>query len=76
MSGLLERARSAHRLPEPLVAKEIRVAAAISQAEMAAELGVHRMTVVRWEDGSRRPRGDLLVAYVALLDQLKAAGAS
>jgi DNA-binding transcriptional regulator YiaG len=71
MSGLLERARSAHRLPPPRVARAIRMAAGISQGELAAELKVHRVTVARWEDGARRPRGDLLVAYVALLDQLR-----
>lgn len=73
MSGLVERARSARRLPSPAAAKAIRIDAAVSQAELAAELGVHRMTVLRWEDGSRRPRGQLLMAYVALLDQLREA---
>jgi DNA-binding transcriptional regulator YiaG len=38
---------------------------------MAGELGVHRVTVARWEAGRRRPRGRLLNAYVTLLDALQ-----
>jgi transcriptional regulator with XRE-family HTH domain len=38
---------------------------------MANELGVHRVTVARWEAGRRRPRGQLLHAYAQLLDALQ-----
>jgi hypothetical protein len=38
---------------------------------MANELGVHRVTVARWEAGLRRPRGRLLHAYATLLDALQ-----
>ena len=32
---------------------------------------VYRETVARWEAGDRTPRGDLLLAYVELLDELR-----
>jgi DNA-binding transcriptional regulator YiaG len=53
------------------LARAIRQAAEVSQERMAGELGVHRVTVARWETGRRRPRGPLLHAYVALLDALQ-----
>lgn len=39
---------------------------------MAAELGVHRVTLARWESGTRRPAGELLTAYTRLLMDLAA----
>lgn len=76
MSGLIERARSAHRLPAPRVARALRAAAGLSQSDIAAELNVHRVTVARWEAGEHTPRGELLVAYVRLLDQLREVSAA
>lgn len=76
MSQLVEDVRLARRLPPPRMARTIREEAGASQAAVAAELGVHRMTVVRWEAGTRRPRGQQLAAYVALLDQLREAVSS
>jgi DNA-binding transcriptional regulator YiaG len=67
VSGLVERVRLTQRLPE---AKAIREGAGVSQAAIAAELRVNRVTVARWENGDRRPSGDLLRRYVALLDAL------
>lgn len=37
---------------------------------MADELGVHRMTLVRWEAGERHPRGSVAAGYAVLLEQL------
>lgn len=71
MRELLDRARSAQRLPEPSNARALRKAAGLSAVEVATELKVHRVTLVRWENGSRRPRGAQLVAYVKLLDKLR-----
>ena len=71
MSELLEELRHVRRLPPPTLARAIRKAAEVSQERMADELGVHRVTVARWEAGQRRPRGRLLHAYVALLDALQ-----
>jgi DNA-binding transcriptional regulator YiaG len=56
---------------DPGVARAIRLNAGVSQAALAAELGVHRMTVNRWERGARRPSRTQLVAYRRLLDQLQ-----
>ena len=73
MSALVEEVRQARRLPPRGVAKAIRVSAGISQERMAEELAVHRSTVLRWEQGQRRPRGRLLGAYSELLESLRAA---
>jgi DNA-binding transcriptional regulator YiaG len=63
--------RQARRLPPPHQAKAIRQAAGVSQQRLADELGVHRVSVARWELGQRRPRGQLLLAYTNLLDVLQ-----
>ena len=72
MSEVVKRARRMRRTPTPELAKAIRVSAGVTQAEMAAELGVHRVSVARWELGLRRPRGPLLDRYVEVLDELEA----
>jgi transcriptional regulator with XRE-family HTH domain len=71
MTELLEEVRRARRLPPPALARAIREAAGVSQQRVADELGVHRVSVARWELGRRRPRGQLLVAYNDLLDALR-----
>lgn len=77
MSVLLEEVRKAKRLPSPQMRKSIRVEAGISQTRMAAELGVDRVTVARWETpGDRTPRGELLERYSDLLMGLQAEVAS
>jgi transcriptional regulator with XRE-family HTH domain len=70
MSGLLDQVRLARRLPTPAVARAIRESAGVSQAALAEELGVDRVTVARWEGGTRRPRGELLRQYVELLEAI------
>jgi DNA-binding transcriptional regulator YiaG len=69
---LLDEVRQAKRLPTPAAARMIRIAAGVSQERLAVELGVHRMTVVRWESGERAPRGLHRAVYAQLLDQLRA----
>lgn len=71
MSGLLEEVRSTRGLPSPALARAIREAAGVSQDRLAEELGVHRVTVARWEAGTRRPQGRRLAAYLSLLDALR-----
>jgi DNA-binding transcriptional regulator YiaG len=71
MSYLIEAARARRSLPSPDLAKAIRRAAGVTQAEVAAELGVDPLTVYRWEAGRRRPRGRYAEAYSALLNQLR-----
>lgn len=75
MSGLVAEVLTARRLPPPALAKAVRVAAGVSQARVARELGVTRVTVARWEAGARRPRGLTLHAYVDLLEALREAAA-
>lgn len=65
--------RARRRLPTPAMARELRLAAGLSQARVARELGVTSVTVSRWEAGDRTPRGDLLVAYADLLDTIRQA---
>ena len=74
MSALIEEIRAAKQLPPPTMARAIRLAADVSQERVAAELGVHRVTVARWEAGTRRPRARLRIAYAELLRQLQEAG--
>ena len=73
---LLDEVRQAKKLPPPSTARLIRVAAGVSQERLAQELGVHRMTVHRWETGERAPRGVHRVLYSRLLEELRIEAAS
>lgn len=70
MSALLDEVRESLALPSPEVARQIRVAAEVSQARLASELGVHEITVQRWEAGLHTPHGELRRAYARLLAEL------
>lgn len=70
MSALVLEVREALSLPPPSVAQAIRASAHVSQERLAGELGVHRVTVARWEAGQRVPRGALRAQYAGLLRQL------
>jgi len=61
----------AQRLPPVKVRRAIRLAAGVSQVRMAAELGVHRLTFIRWENGTHEPRPDCRERYARLLDGLR-----
>ncbi|MCM3554524.1 helix-turn-helix domain-containing protein [Janibacter melonis] len=74
--SLLDEVRDIRTLPEPAVARLIRVSAGVSQERLARELGVHRMTVQRWESGTRRPRGRTRAQYARLLTELHEAVAA
>ena len=71
MNALTADVLAARRLPSPALAKVIRESAGISQARLAEALGVHRVTVARWEAGTRVPRGELRRAYMDLLLELQ-----
>ena len=58
------------RLAESGAARAIRESAGLSLTEAAAGAEVHRITVHRWERGTRRPRGDAALRYLDLLEQL------
>lgn len=69
---LLDEVRLSNGLPAPPLAREIRRAAGVSRARLARELSVHPITVARWERGTRRPRGEIRLAYARLLADLSA----
>jgi DNA-binding transcriptional regulator YiaG len=68
---LLEEVHMRRQLPSRVLARAIREEAGVSQARLAAALGVHPVTVARWEAGVRHPRGQTLAAYVGLLAELR-----
>lgn len=72
MDKLINRAIAASRYPEPGEGRALRRSAGISQAELAAEIGVDQSSLMRWEAGLYRPRGENLTRYVAALDKLRA----
>lgn len=74
--SLLDEVRQAKKLPSPQTARMIRIAAGVTQERLARELGVHRMTIQRWETGERRPSGVHRATYAQLLDELRAEVAS
>lgn len=75
-SALAKHVRAARRLPPPAIARAIRDEAGVSQQQCADELGVNRVTIARWELGERTPRGELRLAYIGLLDELREAVAA
>ncbi len=56
--------------PDPATARRIREAAGWSRQRMAAELGVHANSIVRWEAGGSGPEGVRLTGWIRLLDRL------
>lgn len=52
------------------VARQIRIEAGLSQAELANAVGVHKMTVHKWEHKKQRPRGEAALRYAEILDEL------
>ncbi|MFJ1557056.1 sigma factor-like helix-turn-helix DNA-binding protein [Streptomyces mirabilis] len=54
-------------LPSPKECRRLREAQSLSQADVAAALGVTRATVRSWENGRTTPRGTNRDAYVRLL---------
>jgi transcriptional regulator with XRE-family HTH domain len=50
--------------------RRIRQAAGLSQAELAAVVGVSPVAISRWEAGDRRPHGAAAIAYARLLREL------
>ena len=73
MGSLLDEVRDRRYLAR-LPGRAIREAAGVSQQRLASELGVHRISVARWEAGDRQPRGELRRRYVKLLRDLQEAG--
>jgi len=53
---LIDELQQRRRLPPVAMRRAIRVAANVSQARMARELDVHRITLIRWENGTCEPK--------------------
>lgn len=69
--SLIDEVRASRRLPTPAVARMIREEAGVTQEALAAELGVHRVTLARWEAGTCAPRAAFRAQYARLLDELR-----
>lgn len=74
LAGPLELADARRRLPPPPLRRVIRLRAGLTQQDLAGAVGTTRATIARWESGTRTPRGELLLAYVAVLELLNPQG--
>ena len=72
IDALLERVRE-RRLPPPSMRRRLRRGAGLAQRELAAAVGVTRLTLWRWEVGQSQPRGARRERYAQVLAQLAAA---
>lgn len=70
--SILDLAEARAALPKPERCRSIRLDAALSLLEVAAELGTNPITVSRWERGERHPSKRYVVAYARLLADLAA----
>lgn len=70
MTSPLIHALLKERLPAPSQARIVRIAAGVSQERLAAELGVSRRSVARWETGASQPTKLVRPRYAALLREL------
>ena len=68
---LSAKVKALRELPAPESRRAIREKAGVSQDDIAAEVGVTRTTISRYESGLRRPSGRHLLAYVRVLNSLK-----
>ncbi|UAL31531.1 helix-turn-helix domain-containing protein [Nocardioides rotundus] len=71
MSDLIADVRAARRLPSHNMARAIRENASVTQQQLADAVGVHRVTLARWEAGTTLPRGKLRARYARLLAELQ-----
>jgi len=69
---LVGRIREA-RLPTPATCRRIREEAGVTLREAGAVLGVHPMTVLRWERGDVPPRRENAIRYRRFLRALEEA---
>jgi HTH-type transcriptional regulator/antitoxin MqsA len=57
-------------LPTPRARQQLRLAAGLTQQEVADAVGVKRLAVARWELGQTQPRRPHRAAYIHLLKRL------
>jgi transcriptional regulator with XRE-family HTH domain len=60
------------RMQQDGSAKRLRERAGVSLRTMAGAVGVRASTLIRWEAGQVRPRERTALAWLAVLDQLRA----
>lgn len=68
LEAKLNRSRT---LPPPAECREIRLRAGATKVDLAEVLGVTRQALALWENGTHRPRGENLHAYIDVLDMLR-----
>jgi transcriptional regulator with XRE-family HTH domain len=71
MSQLAQEVANRRRLPPPAIASAIRREAGVTQERLARELGVSRVSISRWESGSRVPSGENRNRYADLLEEIR-----
>lgn len=71
MNNLAELVKARRDLPVPKMRRALREAAGVSQDAIAIAVGVHRMTVNRWESGRCEPTPAHVVAYAAIMRALQ-----
>jgi DNA-binding transcriptional regulator YiaG len=72
MSALMHEVCEAQSLPPPVVRKAIREGAGVAQERFAGALGVHRVTLARWESRTgQEPRGERRAKYARALRELQ-----
>ncbi|MGW6410458.1 helix-turn-helix transcriptional regulator [Streptomyces vinaceus] len=57
-------------LPPPHVRQQLRLAAGLTQLEVAEAVGVQRLAIARWELGQVQPRRPHRAVYIHLLKKL------
>ena len=68
---LLAARRTERRLPPPAERRRLRLAARLTQPELAAFVGVGAPALCRWEGGTRTPHGELAARYAAALATIR-----
>ena len=69
--SLIDQVRATRQMPPPEMARAIRIAAGVSQEALANELEVSRLSIIRWEAGTCRPRGERAARYAELMRALQ-----
>jgi transcriptional regulator with XRE-family HTH domain len=67
----LEARRAERSLPAPAERRRLRLAAGLTQPELAAFVGVGAPALCRWEGGSRTPQGEFAARYAAALATIR-----
>lgn len=66
----LEQVRRRRGLPSPVERRLLRLRTGLSQAAVAASIGVTTAAISRYESGQREPRLEILERYASVLSRL------